>query len=100
MDNNDTKKLALAVIAQAVEDWRYLCEGGEETGYCNFNELTQFFKVDCDTYLTGTEISAERIFARLMHEKAVSNHEEKRERKREQRALKKISTLKSQMGVF
>ena len=99
MDNDDAKRLSLAIVAQAIDDWRYLCDGGEEIARCNFNELTDFFKTDCDTYLTGTEISAEKIFARLMHEKAISNHEQKREKKRKEKALKKISTLKSQMGM-
>ena len=36
--------LAVAIVEQAVDDWRYLCNGGKETGRCNYGELQYFIE--------------------------------------------------------
>lgn len=63
--------LALAIIMQAVEDWRELCNGKEPTEDCNFEELEEFFlnKNKCDSLLCGHFISSEDIFKQLKQER-------------------------------
>jgi len=63
------KKLALTIVIKAIEDWHYLCDGGTETRDCNFKELERFFKHDCDTYLTGTDLSAKKLLEQLQQER-------------------------------
>ena len=82
--NNDYKKLAFAVVIQAIADWRYLCNGGDEARDCNFKELERFFKNDCDTYLIGTDLSAEKLLTMLQQERRKAGLAEKPESKREQ----------------
>lgn len=73
--------LAVAVVVQAVNDWRRLCDGGEETDKCNFIELECFFENEAKGYLDGTNTSADRILKILLREKAESNYLEKRRAK-------------------
>lgn len=73
--------LAVAIVVQAAEDWRRLCEGGEETSECNFIELECFFENEARGYLEGTNTSAERILKILLKEKKESNYLEKRRAK-------------------
>lgn len=73
--------LATAIVVQAAEDWRRLCNGGEETSACNFIELECFFEKEAKGYLEGTNTSAERILKILLKEKAESNYLEKRRAK-------------------
>ena len=73
--------LAVAIVVQAVEDWRRLCDGCEETNECNFIELECFFENEAKGYLDGTNTSAERILKILLREKAQSNYLEKRKAK-------------------
>lgn len=61
------KELASAIVIQAVDDWRYLCEGNKPTRDCNFNELDRFFKGGCSGYI-DQELS-ERIYRKLRAEK-------------------------------
>lgn len=73
MDKENCTKIALAVVGQAVDDWRGLCSGKiKENAEHNFTELIYFFEHDCDTYLTGTSMTAERILKRLMLERAMA----------------------------
>lgn len=62
------KGLAMAVVIQAVQDWRRLLKGAKETGDCNFKELEHFFRYECDRYLTGTSMTGEEILKKLKAE--------------------------------
>lgn len=63
------KGLAMAVVIQAVQDWRRLLKGAKETSDCNFKELEHFFRYECDTYLTGTDMSGEELLKKLKIER-------------------------------
>lgn len=63
-------ELAIAIVRQAIDDWRDLCKGKEPNGHCNFGELTRFFKDNCDGYLDNTDIDAKRIYALLRQERS------------------------------
>jgi len=66
--------LALAIVRQAVDDWRDLCSGNRiENRVCNFRELEYFFKKDCFGCLDGTNISPERVYKRLLLERKLAN---------------------------
>jgi hypothetical protein len=70
MDEN-IKKLALSVVIQAVDNWRYLCKHPDkETVSLNFDELTKFFDRDCDLYSMGTSLTGKGILKRLLREKS------------------------------
>lgn len=58
-----------AIIIKASDDWRELCNGGDETHDCNFNELEEFFRDDCDAFLTGKRVLAEEILEKLQEER-------------------------------
>jgi hypothetical protein len=83
-------ELTAAVVQQAVSDWRTLCKckridrdcwackGVErtkikpqctyqETGDCNFSELTRFFESGCAGYIS--QGAAERIYKKLREER-------------------------------
>lgn len=63
-------EFALAVVGQAVQDWRDLCKGKRpETQDCNFAELDEFFQGGCGFYLLETGISANRIYSQLCRER-------------------------------
>ena len=64
------KGLAVAIIAQAAEDWRDLCEGKTETGDCNFIELTGFFKNEAKMYLICSVMQPKQMLKILLKEKA------------------------------
>lgn len=65
-------ELALAVVKQAVNDWRGLCEGKiKENKDCNFHELEQFFEGGCGFYLYQTGISPSRIYRELCRERGL-----------------------------
>lgn len=72
MSIDDTKRLALAVVQRAVQDWRDLCNGKEPTRDCNFAELERFFKIDCELYLQGTDLQAKKIYQLLLYERAMA----------------------------
>ena len=72
MDIEAANNLAIAVVHRAIEDWRYLCAGGKETRNCNFRELELFFENNCNGFLDGTSIPADRIYNLLKREKRVS----------------------------
>jgi len=66
--------LALAVVEQAVDDWRSLCkmdeaEREENRAKFNFEELTYFFKNGCSDYLKETGVSAAKIYRILALER-------------------------------
>lgn len=67
------ESLAYAVIMQAVEDWRWLCNGGTPTADCNFDELTHFFKEDFKFYTRKESKAGEMILKRLQKEQALSD---------------------------
>lgn len=71
IDDKGINDLALAIVEQAVMDWRLLCNGKLETYQCNFEELTYFFKHDCKKYLANTNILAEEIIEQLNYERAM-----------------------------
>ena len=70
--DQELKSLAVAVVIQAVSDWRFLCNGGTATGDCNFEELEQFFERECENYLSGTDMSASEIYEKLKAERAIA----------------------------
>lgn len=67
-----------AILSQAVEDWRYLCNGGTETKDRNFKELEEFFTVDCHIFLLPTTLLPEAIYAKLKKERADIERERQR----------------------
>lgn len=71
MDIDATKRLAIAVVIQAVRDWRLLCQG-KTAGGSNFAELEQFFKYDAEMYLQGTEMRADKLYQIMLVERARS----------------------------
>ena len=58
--------LCVAIIRQAVDDWRYLHAGGQETDDCNFNELTEFFDNNCGGLLANINIDEYKLFTYLL----------------------------------
>jgi len=66
LDSEVLNTFALAIVRQAIDDWKYLCRGKKEDVDCNFKELTYFFQHDCEQYLVGTDISADRIYQALL----------------------------------
>ena len=70
--DDELKRLAQATVIQAIKDWRHLCDGGKETGDCNWKELEHFFTHDLETYLSGSDISADHIYQELLLERAAS----------------------------
>lgn len=84
--------LAHAVIMQAVEDWRWLCNGGTPTADCNFEELTHFFKEDFKFYTRKESKAGEMILKRLQKEQALSDGamELLREIRRQEKAIDKM----------
>lgn len=77
MSIDNTKRLALAVVIQAVKDWRLLCRG-KPAGGSNFAELERFFKYDCEMYLHGSGINAEELYQQMMVERARSPKHKRR----------------------
>lgn len=70
-------ELAYSIIKQAVDDWRWLCEGNKERGDCNFTELERFFEVDSRDYLLEDGV-ADRIYKKLKAERRKALKREKR----------------------
>jgi hypothetical protein len=69
------RNLLLAVVEQAVDDWRWLCRRkkthGKRAGCpVSFIELEQFFENDCEYFLRGTGICAPQIYRQLQRERA------------------------------
>ena len=69
LTNDDCITYSHAIIIKASEDWRELCNGRDETYNCNFNELEEFFRDDCDTFLTGKRVFAKEILKKLQKER-------------------------------
>lgn len=68
------RNLLLAVVEQAVDDWRWLCRRkkthGKRAYYpISFAELEQFFENDCEYFLRGTGICAPKIYRQLQRER-------------------------------
>jgi hypothetical protein len=63
--------LASAVLLQAIDDWRNLCNGHMETKDCNFAELRQFFEQNADLYfeILGLSVTPEWILLWLEKER-------------------------------
>lgn len=72
LTNDDCITYSHAIIIKASEDWRELCNGGNETYNCNFNELEEFFRDDCDTFLAGKSVLAKEILEKLQKEREES----------------------------
>lgn len=64
IDIDTTKRLAIAVVMQAVKDWRLLCQG-KPAGGSNFAELERFFKYDAEMYLHGADMRKENRHAEI-----------------------------------
>lgn len=93
MENEAIKRLGAATVLQAIEDWRSLCGGATPTQGCNFEELDNFFKHDCEAYLFGAGVSAESIYEQLKRER-------RRSRKLDQTTyLPKRLTKKAKIAV-
>lgn len=92
MNKYGCESLAHAVIMQAVEDWRWLCNGGTPTADCNFEELTHFFKEDFNLYIVKESTAGEMILKRLQKERALSDcaMELLRELRRQDKAIDKM----------
>ena len=69
IDQEVVNNIAIAVVRQAVDDWRKLCKGKPETKNRNFIELANFFENDCANYLVGTNTTADRIYKLLKRER-------------------------------
>lgn len=67
-DDRSVRELSYYIVKQAIDDWRYLCRGGEESKWCNFSELTRFFKKECSLFLENPDF-AERIYAQMLRER-------------------------------
>jgi hypothetical protein len=67
LDNTAVRELTTAIVRQAVDDWRYLCKGGEPRDDCDFGELTRFFESGCAGYIS--QGAAERIYKKLREER-------------------------------
>lgn len=61
--------LVEAIVQQAIDDWRYLCDDGTETYHCNFTELEEFFKVECPKLLNSKVDTAERLWEKMQEER-------------------------------
>ena len=68
------KGLAVAVIAQAAEDWRNLCDGATETRDSNFIELEDFFKNEAKIYCGCSVMQPKQMLKILLREKAEKYH--------------------------
>ena len=64
--------LAAAIVLQAVEDWRLLCDGGTETFYCNFDELKYFFKHESNIFIRSHSGTEQRIWEQMQKERYAS----------------------------
>ncbi len=67
---DEYKELLIAIVTQAVEDWRYLCKGGIPTKHCNLSELEEFFKSGCAGYIDHE--LAKKIYRTLKRERAIA----------------------------
>lgn len=72
IENSDVMRLITGIFAQAVKDWRMLCNGSNETRDRNFKELEHAFKHELDFYLQASDLKAETIYAKLKKERAQS----------------------------
>lgn len=72
LNDDACHKLVYEMVILAVEDWKKLCEGAYESKHMNFREIENFFKTDARIYLTGSELTADRILEELqsLREKA------------------------------
>lgn len=64
--------LAQAVVEQAIADWRYLCDDGTETKWCNFVELEQFFKHKIGLFVRSDNGAEERIWELMQRERMLA----------------------------
>ena len=69
MADADALRLVAAIFAQAVDDWRKLCEGSNETRDMNFTELEHAFEHELDYYLVASDLKAETIYKKLKKER-------------------------------
>lgn len=69
MADADALRLVAAIFAQAVDDWRELCEGSNETRDMNFTELEYAFEHELDYYLVASDLKAETIYKKLKKER-------------------------------
>ena len=69
MADADALRLVAAIFAQAVDDWRELCEGSNETRDMNFTELEHAFEHELDYYLVASDLKAETIYKKLKKER-------------------------------
>ena len=67
-DKEICQEISLAIIERAILDWKMLCSGHPETKWCNFHDLRNFFKNDCQGYMRGGRLSAKGILELLEEE--------------------------------
>ena len=67
--------LAVAIVIQAVCDWRYLCDGYSETPEKNFAELDKFFVETAPLLLCCHKTKAREIHKLLLEEKKAAGIE-------------------------
>ena len=72
MTNDEAMCYVEAILKQAVDDWRLLCNGSNETWDRNFKELEHAFEHELDFYLQASDLKAETIYAKLKKERAQS----------------------------
>ena len=72
MTNDEAMCYVEAILKQAAEDWRGLCNGETEAIDKNFIELEEFFTVDLHIFLSPTKLLPETIYAKLKKERAQS----------------------------
>ena len=62
--------LAVAIVIQAAEDWRWLSEGNSEAHDRSFAELEEFFRNEAKMYLSCSVMKASQMLKILLREKS------------------------------
>ena len=72
LTDDNAMRLITGIFRQAVDDWRLLCNGSNETWDRNFKELEHAFEHELDFYLQASDLKAETIYAKPKKERAQS----------------------------
>ena len=65
---------AQAIVQQAVDDWRWLCEGNKETPWCNFDELKYFFKHESGIFIRSENGTEQLLWEQMQEERRLSGY--------------------------
>ena len=72
LTDDNAMRLITGIFRQAVDDWRLLCNGSNETWDRNFKELEHAFEHELDFYLQASDLKADTIYQKLKKERAQS----------------------------